>query len=178
MDDVEEIVTCMDEHSAELVPPCLDLVESIAHSLVALHSACDQDLKVKCPAAIGEFRKARDCIRVNLADLTHECLSEVSSFMQEVKQLRGWKTAGSSSSFGDMFPHQPARLNQDESETKGYGSGFQGSLASFLLGGLSSIMVLAAYMFIIDILKRRHEQSLGLPSAWDHSQTPAACTKY
>eukprot|EP00960_Hanusia_phi_P005239 151758-Hanusia_phi.AAC.1 len=89
MDNFEQIIKCMSDHSADLCPECRLIVQNISDDINAFHAACDADLQSKCPSAIGEPMKTHECIIVNLADLSHDCLAEISTLAQKMEKHGG-----------------------------------------------------------------------------------------
>jgi hypothetical protein len=89
MQNMEDIVKCMDAHVDELQEPCKMIVQNATAALAGFHAACDPSLKAVCPEAIGNTQHTGLCLVQHLAALSSPCLSEISKLMLMRMQHRG-----------------------------------------------------------------------------------------
>ena len=89
MNNMEDIIKCMNTHLNDLNPMCKDKVENATAALLSFHAACDASLEAQCPEAIGNSMHTGKCVAEHLADLQHGCLLEISKLIVERMQHRG-----------------------------------------------------------------------------------------
>lgn len=89
MQNMEDIVKCMDAHVDELHEPCKMVVQNATAALAGFHAACDPSLKDVCPEAIGNTPHTGLCLVQHLAALSSPCLGEISKLMLMRMQNRG-----------------------------------------------------------------------------------------
>jgi hypothetical protein len=80
MDNMEEIVTCMKAHDADLVPECKEKVDEAATTFSEFHASCDADLTAQ-GCSLTDPKDYGKCIVLHLGDMSHECLVKVSDIM-------------------------------------------------------------------------------------------------
>ena len=85
MGNPEQILQCMQSHSAELAPLCRDFVQNATARVQALHAGCDADMAALCPGtpSFGPARKR--CVALHLADLSKPCLSAISALLVDME---------------------------------------------------------------------------------------------
>ena len=81
MNNMEDIIKCMNTHLNDLNPMCKEKVENATAALLSFHAACDASLEAQCPDAIGNSMHTGKCVAEHLADLQHGCLVEISKLM-------------------------------------------------------------------------------------------------
>jgi len=163
MDNFEQIIQCMQSHSADLVPECRAIVQNISDDIAAFHTACDTDMQAKCPDAIGQPMKTHECIIVNLADLSHGCLAEISTIAQKMEKHagpHGPPPRGVMDAYPGLFgqfqaggePHQGTMFMNNDEDRQGKHHGFIGS---FMFGAVVSALVVGSVLFVKKVMKKR-----------------------
>jgi len=86
MENVEDILKCMDEHVSDLEPECKEMVQDATKMLEEFHATCDPDLTEVCPNAIGKSMETSECVMLHLAELSKGCLTEITKIAGEFIQ--------------------------------------------------------------------------------------------
>jgi hypothetical protein len=85
MDNPEQILQCMQSHSAELSPLCHDFVQNATARVQALHDGCDADMTLLCPGTPSFGPARKQCVVLHLADLSKPCLSAISALLVDME---------------------------------------------------------------------------------------------
>eukprot|EP00291_Cryptomonas_curvata_P011810 CAMPEP_0172188038 /NCGR_PEP_ID=MMETSP1050-20130122/21682_1 /TAXON_ID=233186 /ORGANISM="Cryptomonas curvata, Strain CCAP979/52" /LENGTH=215 /DNA_ID=CAMNT_0012862449 /DNA_START=129 /DNA_END=772 /DNA_ORIENTATION=- len=85
MGNPEQILECMQSHSAELGPLCRDFVQNATARVQALHAGCDADMAALCPGTPSFGPARKQCVALHLADLSKPCLAAISALLVDME---------------------------------------------------------------------------------------------
>ena len=168
MENMEDIIKCLDAHQEDLREPCKDMVANATATISKFHTACDEDLNKICPAAVGNSDKTHECVVENLAELSSGCLQAISDIAKDMKNRHPgphgpphpFSMGPPFSEFGEMGAatiheemehlYQPERNSDEAGPPRG-----KAVFAAMFAGGVGAMLTVGVLFAIKKIMLKR-----------------------